>query len=141
MHLTIDGYGGDPQLLADEALVRGILDRYPAEIGMTKISEPHVLRYVGSKPEDWGVSGFVLIAESHISIHTFPEHRYVWVDIFSCKGFDASRSVGDVGRFFGCDDVRTRVLERGLEFPHEVAAAVPLAQAERQMVAASELPR
>ena len=32
--------------------------------------------------------GFVIIAESHISVHTFPEHGYVWVDIFSCKEFE-----------------------------------------------------
>jgi S-adenosylmethionine decarboxylase len=84
MHLTIDGFGGDRERLSSEALVRSLLDRYPGEISMTKISEPHVMRYVGEKADDWGVSGFVLIAESHIAIHTFPDRGYVWVDIFSC---------------------------------------------------------
>ena len=40
MHLTIDGYGGDASKLADAELVRSVLDRYPGEIGMTKISVP-----------------------------------------------------------------------------------------------------
>lgn len=88
MHITIDGFGGNPTQLGNLELVRNLLDRYPDEIGMTKISVPHVFEYSGVKPEDWGVSGFVLIAESHIAVHTFPEHRQVWVDIFSCKGFD-----------------------------------------------------
>jgi S-adenosylmethionine decarboxylase len=137
MHVTIDGYQGAPQKLADENLVHRLLDRYPGEIGMTKISEPYVCRYVGAKPEDWGVSGFVLIAESHISIHTFPEHRYVWVDIFSCKAFDATKAIEDMKREFELGDVTVRVLERGLEYPHHVASAIPLALRERQEVAAS----
>ena len=73
MHLLIDGYGADPELLADQQLIAEFLDEFPSQIGMTKISSPQVHNYVGAVPEDWGVSGFVIIAESHISIHTFPE--------------------------------------------------------------------
>jgi S-adenosylmethionine decarboxylase len=137
MHVTIDGFGGDRHKLSDENLVRALLDRYPEEIGMTKIAAPHVYRYVGKKPEDWGVSGFVLIAESHISIHTFPEHGYLWVDIFSCKGFDARRPIDDIQEQFLLAEVRTRVLTRGLEFPHTLEAAAPYAARERQEAAAA----
>ncbi|MBA7613194.1 S-adenosylmethionine decarboxylase proenzyme [subsurface metagenome] len=93
MHLIIDGFGSNPKLLESEELLYQLLDDYPAQIGMTKVAPPHVFRYVGSKPEDWGISGFVLIAESHISIHTFPERRYVNIDIFSCKDFDSERAI------------------------------------------------
>ena len=134
MHLTIDGFGGNPERLASEELVRGLLDRYPERIGMTKIAPPHVQRYVGSKPEDWGVSGFVLIAESHIAVHTFPERGYAWADIFSCKGFDAEEAIRSIGEAFELRRWRTRILERGLEYPHIVTEAVPLAEKERQQV-------
>ena len=136
MHVTIDGYGGDASKLADLELIRSLLDRYPGEIGMTKISTPHVIEYAGVKPEDWGVSGFVLIAESHISIHTFVEWRYIWVDIFSCKGFDATRAIGDLKGIFGLAEIETRILERGLEYPHNVEASIPLMHHERQEVTA-----
>jgi S-adenosylmethionine decarboxylase len=136
MHVTIDGYGGDPQVLANEEVVRALLDRYPDEIGMTKIAPPHVQRYEGKKPDDWGISGFVLIAESHISIHTFPKRRFVWVDIFSCKSFDAERAVTEMQRQFALMDVHTRLLERGLEYPHSVPEALPLAGEERQHMTA-----
>ena len=135
MHVTIDGFGGDRHKLSDENLVRALLDRYPQDIGMTKIAPPHVFRYVGKKPDDWGVTGFVLIAESHISIHTFPEHNFVWVDVFSCKGFDARRLIDDVRDQFLLAEARTQVLSRGLEFPHTVEAAAPIATRERQDVA------
>lgn len=115
MHVIIDGYGGDPQRLADENVVRVILDTYPEELGMTKITQPEVLRYQGTKPEDWGVSGFVMIAESHISIHTFPERKLIWADIFSCKDFDASSIIEDMKRRFELREMDVQMLHRSLE--------------------------
>ncbi|MDA1096317.1 MAG: S-adenosylmethionine decarboxylase [Chloroflexi bacterium] len=116
MHLVMDGYGADPQKLQDEALVYQLLDEYPAAIGMTKISEPFVYRYAtGAVPVDWGVSGFVLIAESHISVHTFPDRGYINVDVFSCKEFDADRALAEIAPLFAMGEVKHWVLDRGLE--------------------------
>ena len=116
MHLIIDGYGGDPQRMQDVEFIYQILDAYPSQIGMTRISAPQVSKYIGSKPEDWGVSGFVLIAESHISIHTFPDRFYINIDIFSCKEFDADRAIKEFKQNFGLAEVRSYILNRGLEF-------------------------
>jgi S-adenosylmethionine decarboxylase len=134
MHLTIDGFGGNQELLSSESLVHSLLDTYPAEINMTKISEPYVLQYTGEKPEDWGVTGFVIIAESHISVHTFPERGYVWVDVFSCKEFEADGAVDRIIETFGLTHVTTDIHDRGLEFPHAVDAATPVAMLERHSV-------
>jgi len=137
MHVTIDGYGGDPRKLADENLARAFLDVCPSSIGMTKIAPAHVCRYSGAKPQDWGISGFVLIAESHISLHTFPDHGYLWVDVFSCKTFDADQAIDDIRERFQLREWRVHTLPRGLEFPHSVTAAAPLATSERHRVADS----
>ena len=115
MHVIIDGYGGDPDQLSDENLVRVIMDSYPEMMGMTKITQPKVLEYRGTKPEDWGVSGYVMIAESHISMHTFPERGLVWADIFSCKDFDPVPVLEDFKRRFGLQTLDVRTLERNLE--------------------------
>jgi S-adenosylmethionine decarboxylase len=124
MHVIIDGYGGDPTKLSDENVVRVILDQYPDMMGMTKITQPKVLEYRGTKPEDWGVSGYVMIAESHISMHTFPERGLVWADIFSCKDFDAAPVLEDFKRRFGLQHMDVRTLERNLE-PLPTAALTP----------------
>lgn len=116
MHLVVDGYGGDSEKLRDVDLIYRFLDEYPSSIGMTKIVPPQVYTYHGQKPEDWGVSGFVIIAESHISIHTFPDRGYVNIDIFSCKEFDPSSSIEDVKAVFSLPDVNVWTLERGLEY-------------------------
>jgi len=112
MHLIIDGYSSDSDILQSEEFIYQLLDQYPAEIGMTKIAPPYVLRYVGAKPEEWGVSGFVLIAESHISIHTFVEQRYVHIDVFSCKDFDAGQAIKDLSDRLQLTEMKTYLLDR-----------------------------
>ena len=115
MHVIIDGYGGDPEQLADENVVSAILDQYPTDMGMTKIAPPTVVRYKGTNPEDWGVSGYVMIAESHISMHTFPERRLIWADIFSCKDFDHAPIVEDLKQRFRFREMQVSIIDHGLE--------------------------
>jgi S-adenosylmethionine decarboxylase len=134
-HLMLDGYGCAKAKLEDLNLIYRILDELPARIGMTKIMPPYVFKYSGVKPEDWGLSGFVLIAESHISIHTFPEKNFVSVDIFSCKAFDADFASAYLKNVFGMAKFETNVLDRGSEFPKELNGAARLVRADRRRVA------
>ena len=131
MHLAIDGYGGDRQKMQNLELIYEVLDSYPAEIGMTKIMPPYVFRYNGSKPKDWGISGFVLIAESHISIHTFPDKAYVNVDIFSCKAFDCDLAIQQMKDKLELYRVKAHLLERGLEYPRDVEKTTEIVKSER----------
>ena len=85
MHLLVDGFGGDSEKLKSQEFVYKFLDKFPSSIDMNKISGPHVTTYNGPVEQDWGVSGFVMIAESHISIHTFPDRLYTNIDIFSAS--------------------------------------------------------
>jgi S-adenosylmethionine decarboxylase len=112
MHLIIDGYGDNPKVMQDEQFLYQLLDSYPAQIGMTKISSPLVFRYIGSRPEDWGISGFVFIAESHISIHTFVERRYINIDVFSCKDFNAEQVIKDLKEKFQLTTLSSRLINR-----------------------------
>ena len=96
MHLIIDGYGNNSEIMQDEKFIYDLLNSYPAKIGMTKIAGPNVFKYVGAKPEDWGVTGIVFIAESHISLHTFVERCYINIDIFSCRDFDSKQVTQDL---------------------------------------------
>ncbi len=116
MHLLIDGYGGDTESLGNAELIYDFLSDYPDRIGMTIAAPPQIYTYQGQKPGDWGLSGFVLIAESHITVHTFPERGYLNIDIFSCKPFDADAAIPAVKRLFGLSEAAARVLERGLEY-------------------------
>jgi S-adenosylmethionine decarboxylase len=112
MHLIIDGFGQDKTILQDEKFIYELLDKLPAKIGMTKISEPVVFRYSGVKPEDWGVSGLVFIAESHISLHTFVERNFINIDVFSCKDFDAEQVIKELKSGFQLNKIRSCLVRR-----------------------------
>ena len=116
MHLVIDGYGANQEYISDEGKILTFLQEYPHAISMTPISSPQVLTFRGKVANDWGLSGFILIAESHISVHTFPDRSYVNVDIFSCKYFDPEKAKSEVVEMFALDKIVFRILERGLEY-------------------------
>ena len=127
MHLAIDGYGADYTKLSDEVLVFRFLNEYPDVIGMTKVAPPQVYSYTGKVPDDWGVSGFVIIAESHISVHTFPDKGYLNIDIFSCNDFDVSASLDDLKSTFGVTgEVKTWMMDRSFDHatPREAYAGM-----------------
>ena len=111
----IDGYGADPDRLWDQAFLRNFLHEYPERLGMTRITNPKVLKYDAPLEEDSGITGFVVIAESHISVHTFPHRRYVNIDIFSCKSFDSEKAMADVQDLFGLQRVKSWLVDRGLD--------------------------
>ena len=133
MHLVIDGFECDYDQLADQEHVKRFLDVYPDAIHMTKITEPSVHIYHGPQQEDWGVSGFVIIAESHISVHTFPDRRHINVDVFSCMEFDAEKALLEIQEFFSMESARSWILDRGLEHL-DPATATQVVHQERDAV-------
>ena len=135
-HLTLDGYGCSYKRLTNLDLIYEFLETCPDLIQMTKIMPPYVFKYNGKVPEDWGISGFVLIAESHISLHTFPEREYLSLDIFSCKEFDYDQAVKYVTKFFKIPRYEKNLLDRGLEFPREIKAVENILRRERKQMRA-----
>jgi len=78
IHLLIEYYGCRPYLLNDCDMVRRSLLEAAAACGAKVLD--HSFHHFSPQ----GVGGVVVIAESHIAIHTWPEHRYAAVDIFTC---------------------------------------------------------
>jgi len=116
-HLMLDCFGCNKEKLSDMDLVFDTLDKFPEKIGMSKIMPPYVFRYKGVVPEDWGISGVVLIAESHITIHTFPDKDHAFIDIFSCKDFNADFALDYMLRLFDAKEHEVQLSSRGTDFP------------------------
>ena len=131
-HLTMDMYGCNKKKLKDVNFVFNFLDELPSMIGMTKIMPPYTFSYSGLKPEDWGVSGIVLIAESHISMHTFPEKNYVSLDIFSCKDFDVEAAADIIASKFEAKTYEKNFFMRGRHFPKDVMRNRQIIELERE---------
>lgn len=135
-HLILEAYGCNKEKLSDLTLMSEMLDAYPAQLDMTKIMPPYVFRYSGAVPDDWGVSGVVLIAESHISIHTFPDKGFVTLDIFSCKDFDVDKAIEYFCSVFEPERYDKELIMRGREFPRSLPRAAEITERERLRVAA-----
>ena len=133
-HLVYDGYGCPSGHLDDLDALYRLLDGLPDRIHMTKIMPPYVFRHASSDGSG-GLSGFVLIAESHISVHLFPARRFVNVDIFSCEDFDVEAALAELKQAFRPRRVEWRLLDRGREFPKHISGARALVARERRMMA------
>jgi S-adenosylmethionine decarboxylase len=106
MHLLVDLWGAqnlcDPQLI-DRAL------RDAAEAAGATILHSHFHHF----SPNGGVSGVVVLAESHISIHTWPERDFAAVDIFMCGACDPYRSLPVLKDAFRPDSVNLTEQRRG----------------------------
>ena len=77
-HLLLELYRCNYEKLNDESFLRCTLNR------AAKFAKATVLNLISNKFEPQGVTAIALLAESHISIHTWPESNYSAVDIFTC---------------------------------------------------------
>ena len=77
-HILFDVWGVDPDLLNDVARMRAaMLDA--ADAAGASVVDDRFHRFPVQ-----GLSGVIVLAESHISVHTFPEHNYAAFDVFTC---------------------------------------------------------
>ncbi|MCD6421376.1 MAG: S-adenosylmethionine decarboxylase [Thaumarchaeota archaeon] len=92
-HLMLDLYGCSKDSLDDERLLRDVFDELSRLMDLRIIAGPVIVRYVGEEgsPSGEGLSGFMIVAESHVSIHTDIRTGYASVDVYSCKEFDRER--------------------------------------------------
>ena len=116
-HLTLDLKGCSKEILQNYNLHFELLKNLPELIGMTPITQPYVFPYSGLLPEDKGITGIVIIAESHLSIHSFEEKGYTFIDMFSCKEFDVEKAVEYILETFKPISYEKNLIQRGKDFP------------------------
>lgn len=113
----------DPQILADLERVKGSMVA-AAEVANAEVRETAFHRFIPH-----GVSGVVVIAESHLSIHTWPEIGYAAVDIYTCGSHtDPMLALQYLSEQFSCKRMTTTTISRGLlngqgSFGHRVTSS------------------
>lgn len=114
-HILVELYGCDRELLNDPAKVEQIMNDAAVKSGATIFSSHSNL----FNPH--GVSAVVIIAESHITIHTWPEHGYAAVDVFTCGESVSPWVVKDImEKELKAERTSAMEMRRGL-FDHPVA--------------------
>ncbi|MGQ0794081.1 MAG: adenosylmethionine decarboxylase [Deltaproteobacteria bacterium] len=79
-HLLVEYHGCNPQTLNNLEKIQAFMVEAASQCGATVLGSS--FHYFSPQ----GVSGVVVIAESHLSIHTWPEYEYAAVDVFTCGG-------------------------------------------------------
>ena len=118
-HLVFDGYGCPADRLANPSLLRRLLDELPARIHLAPLAPPAIAPHSGGAEP--GLSGLLLLAGSHVAIHTFPERHFVSADVFSSGSFDVEDTLARLREAFGPRRIEWKLLDRGLEYPRTVS--------------------
>ncbi len=122
-HLTFDAYGCPLEKLSSMELCFDVLNKLAELTEMKRMTEPYVIKAdsnetLGGK-DPGGFTGFLVIQESHISIHTFARRGFVTIDIYSCKDFKTDEAISYLKGIFEPKDVDITKTMRGLKYPLE----------------------
>jgi S-adenosylmethionine decarboxylase len=124
LHLLLDLYECNPDVLSDESHLRQFLEDLPDRISMQHVG-PVELRYITtSNPLDDGYSGFVIIATSHCSLHAWAPYGMVNLDVFSCEDFNVADVVAFVRKRFATEKIEIHEIRRASRSPRQSAHAV-----------------
>ena len=108
-HLLLELFDCDTHAINNVEAVKGAL------VEAAKRAHATIVDVVFHEFNPFGVSGVVVIAESHLSIHTWPEYRYAAVDIFSCGDvLQPSVAANYLVEQFGAEPTSVVEMQRGL---------------------------
>ena len=132
-HMTIEFYDCNHEILCDAEKIEQIF------IDSAKASGATVLGTNFHSFEPQGVSGFVVIAESHFSVHAWPEHDYAAVDIFTCgDSIDFKKAVESLEEGLQSDQaIISGVMNRGVVSNNGMERMVPVCECKAHSYALS----
>lgn len=93
------------------AFIKKFFNDIIGELKLTPIAPPKLFKF---PPPGGGITGYCVISESHLSIHTWPEKNYFSFDIFSCRNFKEEIIEKILKNAFEIKNLNKRVLSRGL---------------------------
>ena len=110
-HLMLELYGCEADKINSRKFLHQAVKTAVKEVGLTNLGS----RFHQFRPH--GVTGFTLLAQSHISLHTWPEYGYVVLDIFTCGDQEQAESLA--GHFLERlrpERINRKVLRKGFQY-------------------------
>ncbi len=112
-HLIVDVYGVGEDKLTDKKSLARFLGDFPKELKMRAVRKPIISKISSTNHPSSGFSGFVILYESHISFHTWPEENYIALDVYSCNDFDPKKAARYIKKHFGIKKMSVKSIIRG----------------------------
>lgn len=100
--------------LDDVKIIKKLLKDLVKMVGMKELSKPSVIFYKAKKDINSGVTGIILLNESHISIHTYSNRNEFYFDLFSCRPYDAEIIRKHLKKIFKIGKMKEKTIRRGL---------------------------
>jgi S-adenosylmethionine decarboxylase len=107
---VVDAHGCDPESLRSTAVLKAVFDRVVRELGLSAAGDP-VWRVF---PGEGGVTGLLLLTESHLACHTFPERGFAAFNLYCCRPRAAWPWSERLREALGATDVLVTTLVRGM---------------------------
>ena len=105
---VVEAYGCDPVRLADPASLHALFGAIVHELSLHPVGEPVWHQF----PAPGGITGMLMLAESHLTVHTFPEHASACLNLFCCTPRAAWDWEARLAVLLGAQTVRVRELAR-----------------------------
>jgi S-adenosylmethionine decarboxylase len=104
----VEASGCEPARLKSRDALTALFDTIVKDLALKVVGTPswHVFPHPG------GITGVYLLAESHLTIHTFPEHGTACVNLFCCRPRPSWDFERGLAKHLGASDVVVRVVER-----------------------------
>ncbi len=104
----VEAAGCRAEALRDPVLLEGLFLRVIEELQLKPLHAPawHVF------PDPGGVTGFVMLSESHLACHTYPEHGMATINLYCCRPRPEWPWQARLQEMLGATDVRVRVMDR-----------------------------
>lgn len=77
----VDASGCTAKALTDPAIVRALFARIVADLDLHPVAEPTIHVF----PPPGGITAFVILTESHLACHTYPEHGVITINLYCCR--------------------------------------------------------
>jgi len=107
---VVDAHGCDPERLRSTGALKAVFDRVVRELGLSAFGDP-VWRVF---PGEGGVTGLLLLTESHLACHTFPERGFAAFNLYCCQPRAEWPWPERLREALGATDVRVTTLVRGM---------------------------
>jgi S-adenosylmethionine decarboxylase len=111
--ITLDALSEMSEKLRDKNYIDQVICEAIKQIGMKLIDGPHSISYNDCIAEESGITSTAILAESAVTIHTYPNTGYFALDVFSCKPFDAASLLAFFQKHFHINRYHMNRIVRG----------------------------
>ena len=106
----IEASGCDPEALRNATLLRDLFQQVITDLDLRVVGDPMWQKF----PSPGGITGLVLLSESHLACHTYPEYGLITINLYCCRERPEWPWQESLRSLLGAKDVRVRAIDRAL---------------------------